>query len=71
MKIELTQEQLDATIAALEFAETRYEQEAAALISAARHEQDEVLCRLSWKLGRKRLEQSDRVGELVDFFQHL
>lgn len=68
MKIEITQDQLDDTIKALEFAQTRYEQEAAALIGAARHEQDETLVRLSRKLGRERLEQSDRASALVDFY---
>lgn len=71
MKIELSQEQLDGTIAALEFAQDRYEQEAAALIGAARHEQDETLVRLSRKLGRERLEQADRTAILVDFYLHL
>lgn len=71
MKIELSQEQLDATISALEFAMVRYEQEAAALIDTARHEQDEVLVRLSRKLGRTRLEQADAVTALVDYYLHL
>lgn len=70
MKIEISQEQLDDTITALEFAVVRYEQEAAALLDTARHEQDEVLVRLSRKLGRKRLEQADRTANLVDFYLH-
>lgn len=62
---------LTATITALEFAQSRYEQEAAALIGAARHEQDEVLTSLGRKLGRERLAQADRAAELVNFYLKL
>lgn len=71
VKYAIPADTLTATISALEFARDRYEQEASALIGAARHEQDEVLVRLSRKLGRERLEQADRTGDLVDFFLHL
>ena len=67
MKIELTQDQLNATIKVLEFAQGRYEQEAAALIGAAQHEQDETLVRLS----REHLEQADQASNLVDFYLSL
>lgn len=62
---------MTATIAALEFAQSRYEQEAATLIGAARHEQDEVLVNLSRKLGRERLEQADQAAKLVNFYLNL
>ncbi len=71
MKIELTQDQLDATISALEFAMVRYEQEAAALLDTARHGQDEAFVKLSRKLGQTRLKQADAVTALVDFYLHL
>ena len=62
---------LTDTITTLEFALSRYEQEATALIGAARHEQDEVLTSLGRKLGRERLMQSDRTAELLDFYLNL
>ena len=71
MKIELTQDQLNATIKVLEFAQGRYEQEAAALIGAAQHEQDETLVRLSRELGREHLEQADQASNLVEFYLSL
>lgn len=70
MNIEITQEQLDAVIKALEFARDRCEQEAAALIGAAGWEQDEPLVRLSRKLGRERMEQAVETAALVEFFLH-
>lgn len=62
---------LTDTVTALEFAQTRYEQEAAALISTSQHEQDETLVKLSRKLGRERLAQAERTSELVDFYLSL
>lgn len=71
VKYAIPAETLTATISALEFAMIRYEQEAAALLDTARHEQDETLAKLGRKLGRKRLEQADRTANLVDFYLHL
>ena len=71
MKIELTQDQLDGTIKALEFAQARCEQEAAALIGAAQHEKDEPLVRLSRKLGQERLNQANHISKLLDFYLYL
>ncbi len=76
VKYAIPDEILADTIKTLEFAQSRYEQEAAALIGAAligaaRHEQDEVLTSLGRKLGRERLMQSDRAAELVAFYLNL
>lgn len=71
VKYSIPQDILTATITALEFALSRYEQEAAALIGAARHEQDDVLTSLSRKLGRERLEQADQAAKLVSFYLNL
>lgn len=71
VKYAIPQEILNDTIAALEFVQERYEQEATALISAALYEQDETLVRLSRKLGCQRLEMADRAAELVDFYLSL
>lgn len=75
MKIEITQDQLDATIKALEFAQTRYEQDAVAIfgamLSAVEQEPDETRVKQSQKLGWEWLDMADRTSELVDFFLHL
>lgn len=70
MNIEITQKQLDAVIEALEFAQARCEQEAAALIGAAGREQDETIVRLGRRLGRERMEQAVQAAALADFFLH-
>lgn len=68
MKIELTQEQLDAVIKALEFAQDRSEQEAASLFYAARStERDREM---TWALGLERMELAHQTAELADFFLH-
>lgn len=71
MNIEITQEQLDAVIEALEFAQVRCEQEAAALIGAAGREQDETIVRLGRRLGRERMEQAVQAAALADFFDSI
>lgn len=61
MKIELSQDRLDATIAALEAAQIRFEQEAAALLRVtAGHELAEI-----------RLKQAKDAAALVDFYLNL
>lgn len=58
MKIELSQNRLDATIAALEAVQIRFEQEAAALLQVtAGHE-----------LAETRLKQAKDAAELADFY---
>lgn len=71
MKIELTQEQLDATIKALEFAQDRSEQEAAALFFASRKTEHERDRETVWNLGLKRMELAHQTAALVDFYLHL
>lgn len=58
MKIELTQDQLDATIAVLEQAQTRFEQEAAALLRVTE----------GYELAQARLKQARDATALVDFY---
>jgi len=58
MKMEISQELLDDTIATLEFAQTRLEQEAAALLQVT----------VGHVLAEKRLEQARTVGQLLDFY---
>ncbi|MFG6352170.1 MAG: hypothetical protein K1W21_11310 [Oscillospiraceae bacterium] len=61
MEIEITQEQIDNLVEVLEIAQTRLEQEAAALLRVtAGHE-----------LAMRRLKQADKAAALADFFLHL
>ncbi len=60
MKIELTQEQLDDTISILEFAQSRLEQEASALLNV----------RAGRDLAVTRLGQAKKAADLVDFYLH-
>ncbi len=71
VKYAIPDETIGATITALEFARSRYVQEATDLIRAARYERDEELVKLSRKLGRERLEQADATAALVEFYLHL
>lgn len=71
VKYALSDDTISSTITALEFARSRYEREAAVLISATQRSQDEKLVRLSWKLGRERLEQANVTAALVDFYLNL
>ena len=69
MKIEITQEQLDSTIAALEFAQDRSEHEAASLFYAARNTEHDR--EMTWALGLKRMELAHQTAQLLDFYLHL
>lgn len=71
VKYALSDETIGATITALEFARSRYVQEATALLKSARDEQDVELVKLSRKLGKERLEKADATAALVDFYLHL
>ena len=57
MKIQLSQDRLDATIAVLEAAQFRFEQEAAALLQVAAGRELE-----------ERLKQAKTAAELADFY---
>ena len=68
MKIELTQEQLDAVVETLEFAQARCEQEAAAMFCA-----NDLLVaaegrEAARRLGQYRLEQAGKAAMLAEFF---
>lgn len=68
MKIEITQEQLDATIKALEFAQDRSEQEAAALFFASRKTEHAHDREMVWNLGLERMQLAHQTSTLVNFF---
>lgn len=73
MKIEISQEQLDATIAALEFARNRYEQDALTLFGAwfRTSERDTAYSASCQTLGMERMAQAVEAAKLVDFYLHL
>ena len=68
MKIEISQEQLDAVIKVLEFAQDRSEQEAASLFYATRNAECDR--EMVWALGQERMELAHQAAELVDHFLH-
>ena len=68
MKIEISQEQLDAVIKALEFAQDRSEQEAVSLFYAARSTEHDR--EMTWALGLERMELAHQTAELVDYLLH-
>lgn len=73
MKIEITQEQLDDTIKALEFAQNRYEQDALTLLAASfrTSERDTAYSASCQTLGLERMARAVETTKLVDFYLHL
>lgn len=61
MKIEITQDQLDALVETLEIAQTRLELEAAALLRTTEGHELAIL----------RLKQAKKAAALADFFLHM